>query len=51
MKYNKKAPTRCELTEASKSTQRLTCKPINYHLKATVYRLTPWLFFMGVMHG
>ncbi len=51
MTDNKKAAPVWQLEAASKSFYASHSNPIRYRLKATVYRLAPWLFFMGVLHG
>lgn len=51
MTDNKKAAPVGKLATASKSFQASHSNPIHYRLKATIYRLAPWLFFVGVLHG
>ncbi len=51
MTDNKKAAPVGQLATASKLFQANHSNPIHYRLKAVVYRLAPWLFFMGVLHG
>jgi len=51
MTDNKKATGVGEPQAASKSFQAKHSNPIRYHLKATVYRLAPWFFFVGALHG
>lgn len=31
--------------------QHSNCNAIYCHIKATLYRIAPWLFFMGALHG
>jgi hypothetical protein len=51
MTDNKKAAGVGEPQAASQSFQASHSNPIHYRLKATVYRLAPWLIFIGVLHG
>jgi hypothetical protein len=51
MTTNEKATGVGKPQAASKSLIANHCNLIHYRLKATVYRLAPWLFFMGVLHG
>lgn len=51
MTDNKKAAPVGQLGTASKSFSECHFTLIPYRIKATVYRLAPWLFFMGVWHG
>jgi len=51
MTNNKKAAGVGEPQAALKSFHANHSNPIHYRLKATVYRLAPWLFFMGALHG
>jgi len=51
MTGNKKAAGVGEPQATSKSFSDCHCNPIHDGLKATVYRLAPWLFFVGVLHG
>jgi hypothetical protein len=51
MTDNKKAAVVGKPQAASKSFCDCHSNPIHCHLKATVYRLAPWLFALGVFHG
>jgi len=51
MTNNKKAAPVGKLATALKLFQANYFNPIHYRLKAVVYRLAPWLFFVGVLHG
>ncbi len=48
---NKKAAGVGKPQAASKSFQANHSNPIYYRVKAAVYRLAPWMYFMGVLHG
>ena len=51
MTNNKKAAEVGKPQTALKSFSALHYNPKKTRLKATVYKLAPWLFFMGVLHG
>ena len=51
MTDNKKAAEVGEPQAALKSFNANHFNPIQYRAKVTVYRLCPWLFFLGVQHG
>ena len=51
MTNNKKADGVCKPQTALKSFSALHYNPKKTLLKATVYKLAPWLFLVGVLHG
>ena len=52
MTHNKKKATGAgEPQVTSKSFHTHHSNPIIGRIKAAVYRLAPWLFFVGVLHG
>jgi hypothetical protein len=51
MTDNKKATGAGKLQAASKSFSNGHFNPVGCRIKATIYRLAPWLFFVGVLHG
>jgi hypothetical protein len=51
MTDNKKATGVGEPQAASKSLNESYITLIGYRIKTMIYRLAPWLCFMGVLHG
>ena len=51
MTNNKKAAEVGKPQTASKINIAFHYNPIKTCLKATVYKLAPWLFLVGVLHG
>ncbi|MEI8572633.1 hypothetical protein J0667_11830 [Methylomonas sp. WH-1] len=51
MTDNKKAAPVWQLGTASKSFCECHFTQVSRRVKAAIYKLAPWLFFMGVLHG
>ncbi|WP_427500758.1 hypothetical protein ACQE3E_15450 [Methylomonas sp. MED-D] len=51
MTDNKKSAPVWQLEAALKSFCDCHFNQFSSHIKAAIYKLTPWLFFVGVLHG
>lgn len=51
MPEREKATPGWHLEAASKSFCECHFTQFSHHVKAAIYKLAPWLFFMGAMHG
>lgn len=51
MVAHKKAARVVAYPAASKSLNARHFTQFSHHVKAAIYKLAPWLFFVGVLHG